>query len=65
MKLNNMLRLLLLWFDIIYYIVMFAFWKYVSALLALISNLSILVLSQYLYIKMRLRNNLEQDSVIK
>lgn len=43
-----MLRLLLLWFDIIYHIVIFTFWKYVSALLALISNLIIFDLNHYL-----------------
>lgn len=56
MKLNIVLRLLLLLFDISYHIVMFAFWKYVSTLLALISNLSKLDLNHYLYIKMTLRN---------
>lgn len=48
MKLNIMLGLLLLWFDIIYHIYMFTFWKYGSALLTLISDLSLLDLNHYL-----------------
>lgn len=48
MKLNNMIRLLLLWFYIIYHIVTFAFWKYISALLVMISNLRLLDINCYL-----------------